>query len=149
MIDKVEFIERFVFLYDASIDGMGFITDLYESFTIRGILTLRMLHDKQIIKMTEEQYSNILKKISENNDTIDILVFYELNKIPTLVFFSDDYMEIIDNVYTYKDNYAKRSKYKELETTPLEFNWAKNNPQMKYLRYYICNPQEAPLSSKP
>ena len=139
-MDKINFVERFVFVYDTLKDGLGVLYDLYEMFHIEGENSLYQIFLFQAVKMTQDQYSKIAKMMKENAGEVEI-VFYELNKIPTLAFFGEDYIELTDKIYASQDRYLKLNNYKKLETTPEIFNGAKNDLRLKYLRYAICNPQ--------
>ena len=143
MEPKINFVERFVFSYDASRDGFGILQDLYEMFHLETEEALYKIFKTQDVKMTQEQYKDILKIMKDNNDEIEIVVFYELNKIPLLAFYGEDYIELTDKIYESKENYISRNKYIEIETTPQMINWAKNNLKLKYLRYNICNFEKA------
>ena len=143
MEPKINFVERFVFSYDASRDGFGILQDLYEMFHLETEEALYIIFKMQDVKMTQEQYKDILKMMQENNNEIEIVVFYELNKIPVLAFYGEDYIELTDKIFESKENYISRNKYTEIETTPQMINWAKNNLKIKYLRYNICNFEKA------
>lgn len=143
MEPKINFVERFVFSYDASRDGFGILQDIYEMFHLETEEALYKIFKMQDVKMTQEQYKDILKMMQENNNEIEIVVFYELNKIPVLAFYGEDYIELTDKIFESKENYISRNKYTEIETTPQMINWAKNNLKIKYLRYNICNFEKA------
>lgn len=140
-MDTINFVERFVFVYDTLKDGLGVLYDLFEMFHIEGENSLYHIFLFQAVKMSQEQYTKIAKIMKENGDQIEIVVFYELNRIPTLVFFGEDYIELTDKIFLAEENYIKSNNYKKLETTPQIFNGAKNDLRLKYLRYAICNPQ--------
>ena len=102
-----------------------------------------------IFSCSEEKsiYETAPKVISmvekDDSNEIEIVVFYELNKIPVLAFYGEDYIELTDKIFESKENYISRNKYTEIETTPQMINWAKNNLKIKYLRYNICNFEKA------
>lgn len=139
----VNFVERFVFSYNAEKDGFGILQDLYEMFHVDTEESLYLLFKKKLISMTQEQYNEILKIMDKYNKEIELVVFYELNEIPVLAFFGEDYIELTDKIYESKQQFIERNNYTEIETSPKMYNWAKNNLKIKYKRYNICNPEKA------
>lgn len=136
----VEFSERFVFVYDASIEGRGIQQDVYEMFEIDNFKTFQLLYENKIIKIKESQYNEIAKAFNKDEDySFYIVVFYELNMIPVLFYWSDDYMEVITTIEESEESYLKKSNFLKKETKATDYNWAKNNLKLKFLRHKICD----------
>lgn len=136
----VEFSERFVFVYDASVEGRGIQQDVYEMFEIDNFSTFQKLYEDKIIKVENGQYNEIAKAFDKKEPySFFIVVFYELNIVPVLFYWSDDYMEIITSIEEKEETYLKKNKYLRKEIKPSDYNWAKNNLRLKFLRHKICS----------